>query len=67
MAQGTPVDIVRQASTWSILWGVSLIIFGMLAVGSPYVAAVAVNALLAWLIFWLRESWTSFCSSGCAR
>jgi uncharacterized membrane protein HdeD (DUF308 family) len=50
MAQGTPVDIVRQASTWSILWGVSLIIFGMLAVGSPYVAAVAVNALLAWLI-----------------
>jgi uncharacterized membrane protein HdeD (DUF308 family) len=50
MAQGTPVDIVRQTSTWSILWGVSLIIFGMLAVGSPYLAAVAVNALLAWLI-----------------
>ena len=46
----TPSDVVRQASAWSIVWGVSLIIFGMLAVGSPFLAAVAVNALLAWLI-----------------
>ena len=29
MAQKTPVDIVRQASTLSILWGVLLIVFGM--------------------------------------
>lgn len=50
MARHTPSDIVRQASTWSILWGASLIIFGMLAVGSPFVAAVAVNAVIAWLI-----------------
>jgi uncharacterized membrane protein HdeD (DUF308 family) len=50
MAQHTPADIVRQASTWSIVWGVLLIIFGMLAVGSPFVAAVAVNVVIAWLI-----------------
>jgi uncharacterized membrane protein HdeD (DUF308 family) len=50
MAQQTPTGIVRQASTLSILWGVSLIILGMLAVGSPFLAAVAVNALVAWLI-----------------
>jgi uncharacterized membrane protein HdeD (DUF308 family) len=50
MAQPTPADIVRQASTWSILWGVLLIIFGMLAIGSPFVAAVAVNVVIAWLI-----------------
>lgn len=50
MAQGNPTDIVRQASTWSILWGVSLIIFGVLAVGSPFLAAVAVNVFIAWLI-----------------
>lgn len=50
MAQHTPSDIVRQASTLTILWGVSLVIFGMLAVASPYVAAVAVNAVIAWLI-----------------
>ncbi len=43
MAQQTPSGIVRQASTLSILWGVSLIILGMLAVGSPFLAAVAVN------------------------
>jgi uncharacterized membrane protein HdeD (DUF308 family) len=51
MAQQNPSNIVRQASTWSIVWGVSLIILGMLAVASPFLAAVAVNALVAWLIF----------------
>jgi uncharacterized membrane protein HdeD (DUF308 family) len=50
MAQQTPTGIVRQASTLSILWGVSLIILGMLAVASPFLAAVAVNLLVAWLI-----------------
>jgi uncharacterized membrane protein HdeD (DUF308 family) len=46
----TPVEVVRQASSWSIVWGVLLIVFGMLAVGSPYLAAVAVNVVIAWLI-----------------
>jgi uncharacterized membrane protein HdeD (DUF308 family) len=32
------------------VWGVALIVFGMLAIGSPFVAAVAVNVVLAWLI-----------------
>lgn len=50
MAQQNSSDIVRQASTWSILWGVLLIILGMAAVGSPFFAAVAVNAAIAWLI-----------------
>jgi uncharacterized membrane protein HdeD (DUF308 family) len=50
MAQQTPSGIVRQASTLSALWGASLIILGMLAVGSPFLAAVAVNVFIAWLI-----------------
>jgi len=50
MAQGSPIDAVKQASTWSIVWGIALIVFGVLAVGSPYLAAVAVNAFIAWLI-----------------
>ena len=50
MAQQTPSDFVRHASTWSILCGVLLIVLGMLAVGSPALAAVAVNAVIAWLI-----------------
>ena len=37
MAQQTPSGIVRRASAWSILWCVSLIVLGMLAVGSPFV------------------------------
>lgn len=50
MVQQSPSDIARHASTWSILCGVLLIVLGMLAVGSPALAAVAVNALIAWLI-----------------
>src|SRR5579864_140140 len=50
MAQSTGADLVRQASTWSIVWGVVLIIFGMLAIGSPMIAALAVNVVIAWLI-----------------
>jgi len=50
MTLNTPVDVVKQASTVSIVWGVLLIIFGMVAVGTPFLAAVAVNALIAWLI-----------------
>jgi uncharacterized membrane protein HdeD (DUF308 family) len=50
MAQNTPVELVRHASMVSILWGVLLIVFGMVAVGSPFLAAVAVNVIVAWLI-----------------
>jgi len=50
MAQNSSGDIVRQASTLSIVWGVLLIVFGMVAIGSPFLAAVAVNAAIAWLI-----------------
>ena len=50
MAQNSPVEMVRQASTVSILWGVLLIVFGMVAIGTPFLAAVAVNALVGWLI-----------------
>jgi uncharacterized membrane protein HdeD (DUF308 family) len=50
MAQQSPAEIARQASTLSILWGVLLIIFGMVAIGSPFLAAVAVSTLIAWLI-----------------
>lgn len=50
MLPQTPIQMVRQASMWSIVWGVSLIILGMAALASPFLAAVAVNVLVAWLI-----------------
>jgi uncharacterized membrane protein HdeD (DUF308 family) len=46
----SPSEIVRQASTFSILWGVLLIVLGALAIGSPFVAAVAINVVISWLI-----------------
>jgi len=50
MAPNTPVDIVRQASKASMVWGILLVVFGMVAIGSPFLAAVAVNVAVAWLI-----------------
>lgn len=50
MGQPTPVGAVRKVSTLSTVWGVALIILGMLAVGSPFLAAVAVNGFIAWLV-----------------
>lgn len=50
MTANSTADVIRHSSTWSIVWGVLLIALGMLAICSPFLAAVAVNALIAWLI-----------------
>ena len=50
MPEHSPIDTVRHASTWSLIWGALLIIFGVLAIGSPLLAAIAVNIVIAWLI-----------------
>ena len=47
MAEQSPIEIVRHASTWSIVWGVLLIIFGILAISSPMLATLAVNIVIA--------------------
>ncbi len=41
---------MRQASSWSIVWGILLVLFGVLAIGSPFIAAVTVSIFLGWLI-----------------
>jgi uncharacterized membrane protein HdeD (DUF308 family) len=46
----SPVEVIRHASTLSILWGVLLIVFGVFAVGEPFIAAVAVTVAVGWLI-----------------
>jgi uncharacterized membrane protein HdeD (DUF308 family) len=50
MAQNTPVEMVRHASTVSVVWGLLLIVFGAAAIVSPFLAAVALNVAVAWLI-----------------
>ena len=42
-------EVVWQVSTRSILWGIALIVSGMLG-GSLLLAAVSVNLVIAWLI-----------------
>jgi len=40
----------RHGSTLSIIWGILLVIFGLTAVTIPFLAAVAVTVVVAWLI-----------------
>lgn len=41
---------VNATSRWSIVWGVLLFILGILAIGWPTHAAVAVSKLIGWLL-----------------
>ena len=50
MASQSPVSFLRKASGWSIAWGFLLVVLGILAVGQPLLAGIAVNGLIAWLI-----------------
>ena len=50
MTSESTASFLHKASGWSIAWGVLLIVFGVLAIGEPLLAAVAINALVAWLI-----------------
>ncbi len=50
MTAQSPSAVVRQISTLSIVWGVWLVVLGILAIASPLIAAIAVNAVIAWLI-----------------
>jgi len=50
MPSYTAANVVKRATRWSIVWGVLLVIFGVLAIGSPFLAAVATSVFIAWLI-----------------
>jgi len=49
MASTAPT-LVRSATTWSIVLSVLMIATGVLAIGLPQVAGVAITALVAWLL-----------------
>lgn len=46
----SPLTAVKEGSKWGILWGVLLVIFGMLAIVEPYIAALALATFIAWLL-----------------
>ena len=41
---------VRKAGTWVIVWGMLLIVTGIVAIMQPAVAALAFELLLGWLL-----------------
>ena len=48
-----PVALVKQGSKWGIIWGVLLIILGMLAIAEPFLAAIALTTFIAWLLIFV--------------
>jgi uncharacterized membrane protein HdeD (DUF308 family) len=48
--QPIPLLTGRPGSTASIIWGVALVILGVLAIGTPFLATIAVEVAVAWLI-----------------
>jgi uncharacterized membrane protein HdeD (DUF308 family) len=42
--------MVKHGSTLSVVWGVLLVLFGIFAIAEPFLAAVALNVFVAWLL-----------------
>lgn len=48
-----PIALVKQGSKWGIVWGVLLVILGMLAIAEPFLAAIALATFIAWLLIFV--------------
>lgn len=48
-----PLAVIKQGSKWGIVWGVLLIICGTLAIGEPFLAAIAVTTFIGWLLIFV--------------
>ena len=46
----TPGGVVRKASGWSMLWGILMVICGILAISLPLASSIGIVIVLAWLI-----------------
>jgi len=50
MSDETSVGTVRTASGWSMVWGILMLICGILAIALPLASSLGIVILLAWLI-----------------
>ena len=48
-----PFSLIKLGSTWSIVLGVLFVAFGVFAIAEPFLAAVALNTFLAWLLIFV--------------
>jgi uncharacterized membrane protein HdeD (DUF308 family) len=46
-------SLVKLGSTWSIVLGVLFVVFGVLAIAEPFMAAIALNTFVAWLLIFV--------------
>jgi uncharacterized membrane protein HdeD (DUF308 family) len=52
----TTVEPIRKASGWSMLWGILMIVCGILAISLPLASSIGIVILLAWLILFAGVS-----------
>jgi uncharacterized membrane protein HdeD (DUF308 family) len=52
-AAASPFSLVKLGSTWSIVLGVIFVILGALAIMEPFLAAIALNTFVAWLLIFV--------------
>jgi uncharacterized membrane protein HdeD (DUF308 family) len=50
MNAATTVGTVRNASGWSMLWGILMFVCGVLAISLPLASSIGIVIVLAWLI-----------------
>ncbi len=53
MATTVPLSMIKQGSKWGIIWGVLLILLGVLAIAEPLLTAIALATFLAWLLIFV--------------
>jgi uncharacterized membrane protein HdeD (DUF308 family) len=49
----SPLSLVKLGSTWSIVLGVLFVGFGIFAIAEPFLAAIALNTVIAWLLIFV--------------
>ena len=52
-AATNPFSLVKLGSTWSVVLGVLFVILGVLAIMEPFLAAVALNTFVAWMLIFV--------------
>jgi uncharacterized membrane protein HdeD (DUF308 family) len=52
-AAANPFSLVKLGSTWSVVLGVLFVLFGILAIAEPFMAAIALNTFVAWVLIFV--------------
>jgi uncharacterized membrane protein HdeD (DUF308 family) len=47
---GNPVTVAKRTTGWSMLWGILMIVCGVLAISMPLASSVGIVIVLAWLV-----------------